>query len=61
VQEVKQEFDPVMRALLVSMRSKFLKRQDQAPYINQLYERLNYNGFLNRFNIAGPQKASTAY
>jgi hypothetical protein len=61
VQEVKQEFDPVMRALLVSMRSKFLKRQDQAPYINQLYERLNYNGYLNRFNITVSQKASTAY
>lgn len=61
MQEVKQEFDPVMKALLMSMRSKFLKRQDQAPYINQLYERLNYNGYLNRFNITPPHKASTAY
>lgn len=55
MQEVTKEFSPIVHQLFTAMRSKFLRQAGQAPYINQLYERLNYNDFLTRHlkTIAG--------
>lgn len=48
VQEVKQQFFPVMRDVGMALRSKTLRKAGAAPSLNLLYERLNYNGFLSR-------------
>jgi hypothetical protein len=48
LQAVKREFEPVVHSLCMGMRSKSLKQLDKAPYLTQLYERLNYNGYLGK-------------
>lgn len=48
MQDVKAAFEPVVRNLYTSMRSKTLQAQDRAPYLNQLYERLDYNGYIDK-------------
>lgn len=48
LQGVKAAFEPVVISLCSAIRSKSLQSQDRAPYLNQLNERLDYNGYINK-------------
>ena len=48
LQEVGVAIDAVVKDLCMSMRSRWMQSQDRAPYLNQLHERLDYNGYLSK-------------
>jgi hypothetical protein len=49
VQDVKTAFEAAATQLYMVMKSPTLRAQNNAPYLSQLYERLNYNGFCGKY------------
>lgn len=46
MQEVGSAFDNTISQLYVALRSKTLQQFDKAPYLRQLYQRLDFNDYL---------------
>jgi hypothetical protein len=44
-------FDKTMSSLYVNLQSKTLQQYDKAPYLRQLYLRLDFNGYIRQQNM----------
>jgi hypothetical protein len=51
LQEVHAAFDKTMSSLYVNLQSKTLQQYDKAPYLRQLYLRLDFNGYIKQQNM----------
>jgi hypothetical protein len=46
LQEVESAFKKTMSSLYINLQSKTLQQYDKAPYLRQLYLRLDFNGYV---------------
>jgi hypothetical protein len=51
LQEVRADFIKTMSSLYVNLQSKTLQQYDKAPYLRQLYLRLDFNGYIRQQNM----------